>query len=960
MLAITRVTKQREHWDLLRTLTHTTGEERAKSSSNDNMQWATATHGPEGKVLADGRTLAYIGRGNHARDAMCVRTTQPVSSMPYVHHHRATTAKHTAGSASPPPSHAKSSASQSIQSHTQHTRSSSDNALSSLQLFYYETLIVSTCDDDDDNNRSSNNNGNGNARDGAAATPLDVRTEMDLLMARVNGLARSSSSSPTSPPFASASVSSTSATSGHADNARLPWRARARRIVLANLLVSEPLLRPAHDSEQHDDNASERMELDNDTRNSNGNHALTRATDQASAALSSRSSTTMRHRTSGAINSRSGATATSHRGATDASSLASSSALHFAFTLSSRTMQQIRSRHERRRARRQEALKRFNHRIAVGFAFVPKTTTTATSRSGASPDRECESLPSTSSLSKVAVVREDLGTDAHSLAYEGKTGRIVSNGHVFLQCERFGAGDVVGCGLLVDTQTFFFTLNGRLLGLLAATDVHHLDALVDSDDAVRSRSVASARIASTAAVTDNESDDDTGAFDPDDCDASGTSSGTDDDDGDYHALDMAAAFDDVVFPAVSLHGAGECVSAAFTSFQFDLPAFAQQIQKERQLALMLHETADERDDRATDDVLHDFVLEYFSHFGYENAYQALAATNSSNGVGYGRSTRAMDIDGDEHKTSELTDAALLHLRHCVRQHVYAHETAQALELLTATLGSAFFAEAATTTRGATVLFYTRVLCVLDVLLGHTDASPPLDANHNHAQASPLEPRSSTSWRVEDAIACARALFASGAESVEPSPASASVADTELPLVLPLLLYERKDDVPVDSAARKFLTPAFREHVADELNLLVLAQAATHTQRPGKTSSRQAPAALQQFLEERQVLETQCLQHGCRVFPGNHTVSSVCTHGSSRKASRRRHHHRHHRLSLSSSSETGGNDNEYSEYDDDDDEHMRSSSSGSDLSSSSSRSDHNEGEHDDDDDEDDDAMDEDDE
>lgn len=1006
------------------------------------MQWAVAAHGPAGKVHADRRTVEYFGRGNHARDAVCFRTAQPVSAFPRTH----ATVRHASRMGKPQQLQLKQKVA--VNKTGQHREKSSASAaggngaargvanavqeekkthedddalsLSKLRMFYYETLVVSTGDNDE----------NGFEDDGEK----DARAELDLLMTRANAAAAAINNSTSHYGTVNRAAVTTTTTTPHpylsarVPGPRLPWRERARRIVHANLQAADSLAQgnffssDAGDEETvHEDD--DRMELDSvgtlTATNSNGHDEEVSArsmngdsdrsfgirqflsntsatpsgagsnTNRHSRLLSltgganeHRSSSNMQGRSRSGNNSSSSSSANNnHHSSSSINSAANG--VHFAFTLSSRTLHQIRSRHERRRMRRHQEKKRFNHRIGVGFVLASKSNRDLIAHDGLSQVSTSSSATSINSISSSVsslkklfsyqqqkqVNHDDLGKDAFSLAYHGKTGRIMSNGQVFLQCERFGSGDVVGCGILLDTKTFFFTLNGRLLGMLAATDVQHFDDFVDDG----------ATVDGIVIDDDDEEDSDVDFVADEDGDDS-------DEESEVSRQGETTLFEDVLYPAVSLHDAGECACANFNEFQFDLAGFERQILKERQQALLLHEIADEREEEANDRVINKLIEDYFLHYGYKDAFTVFQKSASFPQSGFSNAMGediVTDIHIDEEEKTEAMNTGtsaslkplnsaqtkLLNLRHAVRRHIYAFETDKALAKVRAALGDAFFLSATRRRRSGKVLFYSRALCVLDVLLAQrasSERSAKAKAG-NGCNGKQNGVRGNAGWNVEEAILCAQDRFSgylalsstrtreaasddSDTIEMDDSKKSStlfaqSMMDDELESVMSLLLYERQEDVPADSAARKFLSREFREHVADELNVFLLTNSSPraktvsgmHQRRrfappaslTATTGQNASASALQNFLVELNSLQSQCLRNGCRVFPGNHTVSSG---GGKHSGSRRRRRH-----ASASSSDNGDG---YG------DEEMRSSSSGSDMSSSSSRS-----ENDDDDDDD---------
>ncbi|KAE9309373.1 hypothetical protein PF008_g20719 [Phytophthora fragariae] len=364
--------------------------------------------------------------------------------------------------------------------------------------------------------------------------------------------------------------------------------------------------------------------------------------------------------------------------------------VNFNFSLNSRTMQQMRSRIDRRRLRRSNERKKFNHKIAVGFllddaeqksaasdkisssfSLFPRSSgflearmsrravkqlmqrilpdVTASAESGSSSSEEEDGGEQKSSKTYPVTLHTDLGEAVNSLAYVGKTGRVVSHGRVFLQCERYGAGDVVGCGVLLDSNTFFFTLNGKLMGMLAARDVYDLDdfgQVEESDEEEESE----------------DENDESGEEDGEDEAAVEEDRGMGvrlDRINDVEMEDIDGRHEDekALYASVSLHGAGECVHAVFEpdEFQFDLAEFELRIQKDRQCGLLTERakrsenvpSSDvEQSDRKDEVAMNELVQDFFLHYGYERAYKAYesALTPAKRPR---LSSGAMDMDGDD-------------------------------------------------------------------------------------------------------------------------------------------------------------------------------------------------------------------------------------------------------------------------------------------------------------------------
>ncbi|KAG7378682.1 hypothetical protein PHYBOEH_000252 [Phytophthora boehmeriae] len=662
--------------------------------------------------------------------------------------------------------------------------------------------------------------------------------------------------------------------------------------------------------------------------------------------------------------------------------------MHFAFTLSSRTLQQMRTRHERRRLRRSSERKRFSHKVAVGFildganssANSSSFTSFPSSRNGIlearlsrravkqlmqrvlpdatmsdeeSDDDEQEDLRRKKMAPKIC--HRDLGMMANSLAYVGSTGRVVSHGREFLQCERYGAGDVVGCGVLLDTNTFFFTLNGGLMGMLEARDVYDLDDFGEMEE-----------------VSDDESSDDSSEDD-----------GVKEENGVNGDLNASIAggvgvllnkFEDVdmedsdgrldeekvLYPSISLHGVGESVRAMFgpEELRFDLVEFEQQVQKERQRALLEErelrgvketpsdiEQMDLKDEAAMDELVQDFFL----HYGYESAYQAFKSDlapskrcrmspdikelENGNGIATNGSCHmSVDREEEKHEDMEFSDkhpavyspkrqhmCRSLSLRHEVREHIRGFRTAQALNLLEH--NTLFMKNGLSSHLGQyrKLMLYCRILCLIDILT--REAKSPLRANgvatsHSPALLSvPVSPQESSpceieasGWNPEPAIEYARQAFGSsfteeisnGKRKRQGRVGSSQKKCDDVALAMSLLLYDRRASVPAASRAQRFLTPQFRESVADQLNSLLLMD-----ETLGESSAR--VSSLETFIKDLGDLQKECLHHGCRVYP-----ESIAT-ASTGKYSPIQHHSR--RSSLSSNSDESSSSQSQSDQDD---------------------------------------------
>ncbi|POM62426.1 hypothetical protein PHPALM_28424 [Phytophthora palmivora] len=658
--------------------------------------------------------------------------------------------------------------------------------------------------------------------------------------------------------------------------------------------------------------------------------------------------------------------------------------VNFNFSLNPRIMQQMRSRIDRRRLRRSSERKKFNHKVAVGFILddpeqkladsggISRSFTGFSRPSGfiqarrtvkevmqrvlpdVTADGDSESSSEDEEGRKInrktfpAILHRDLGESANSLAYVGKTGCVISHGREFLQCERYGAGDVVGCGVLFDTNTFFFTLNGKLMGMLSARDVYDLDDFGEFES------------------SEEDSDDDNAESEED---------GNGDTMADRDVRIRVDTFDDVVmedtdgrheeekalYPSVSLHGVGECVQAVFDpkEFQFDLTGFEQQIQKERQHALLAERDKQsqcklpidiEQSNRMDETAMNELVQDFFLHYGYENAFKtfesALApskrqrvASDDTN-LDYSDEAEASSVlgaTGVEDMEDDSKDEGMdcgdpqrnlcppiqqqmresLSLRHEIREHIRCFRTAQALVVLEQNMPTLLNNGTSCHSRSLQkLMLYCRILCVVDVLTreGGTKARPSLATN---GLSKELHSSLSTNvhgngWNPELAIEFAQQVF--GSSEIK-SKGKRTLQDcigvqnkregtSDVALAMSLLLYDRRENIPSENRAQKFLTHEFRESVSDKVNRLILADG-------DLAKTEKQVSALETFMDDLESFQKECLRQGCCVYPESVETTS---NGKSKSTSRRR------RASVSSSSDDSSSQSEQDDrLDDDDDE-----------------------------------------
>lgn len=504
----------------------------------------------------------------------------------------------------------------------------------------------------------------------------------------------------------------------------------------------------------------------------------------------------------------------------------------------------------RHRTLRPSEKKRFHHQVAVGFIIdeieqMPHVTTSIGTNGTRKPSGNLKKSRKTDGFNEAneraaninttppTIDHRNLGENVNSLAYVGKSGTVLASGHQVLQCERYGAGDVVGCGILWDTHTFFFTCNGTLVGKVAARDVPDLDPFeqIDTRD-------------ENECWSDFESDDD-------------------DEFNDW--TEMKA-----LYPAVSLHGIGECVQGVFEkhAFRFDVQEFETQVHSDRQR--LLHIESEQQETQSVSSKLEeaeltveDFVQEYLVFHGYESAYVALKGAQaprkrplqSINCVHESKNV----VSSVEANCSEFTTISsdgrplnpvlleTLNFRHHVRELIQCFQTAQALELIQQ-YGNQLNSQLKDF---ETIRFNCHLLCVVDELTRPS----MIQARENESKKMKTK-----TWNPESAIAVARRVFRDDSRPQKHQRhvhGSRLKDDQDIAAVMSLLLYDQRERVPLTWRGQFFLTSAFRESVIDHVNRFLLER----TDLVGPQGSN-----FETFLCRLETLQHECLNHGCHVYP----------------------------------------------------------------------------------------------
>ncbi|TMW61734.1 hypothetical protein Poli38472_010797 [Pythium oligandrum] len=813
------------------------------------MTWAVHVHGAQGKVHADLRTVEYTGRANHSSDAMCVRTAQSVGSW----RHQSGESAQFPWTSEPSDSRLLTSPLERVGEKRAHGEAEEQREMTTprVPVFYYEVEIVATKEFQGKAPRPREN-GDVDEQDD------DEEEEDDVEMA--------------------------------AEGATAPWRAQARRLIHEHLRATARVFDEEEKEADGDNNGH--MEVDGDAYDDGHSENQMREEIDMSSRASSLPPTLP----------------------------SMSSPFHTALPLSSSAFQQIRLRIERRqqlqneiqyhpahhhaRSRRfasssaasastlallraghreRTRRRRSDHRVSVGFRWLPLHRFEEVSKS---------------------VDEDELGRLAQAVAFSGRSGAVVSNGHEFLQTnQRFGFGDTVGCGLIIDTRTFFWTVNGKLVGVLPAQDLHHLDEWDEEDE------------------SDDQDDDD-------------------DDDSASTEERNRRSWVMRLFPSVSLHERGECVRAVFdpSAFRFDLAAFERQRQQDRQLALRVYahnpasrehrpmkkhkaslpQHKDELNEEDT--ALHSIVREYFEYYGHRNALRALDQVAKNASLDDEDHMMNEEETVHEEEEDESGDPNIV-LRHEVRQLIYGFQTENGILKLQNLENGAFWRVLVREQR--LVVLYTRFLSILDRLRGEDGVWNPLEA-------------------VKLSQENLREYIHKTDKSDEQDNEEETRIHSDIRMFMRVLLFRSADDVPLEVEGRRFLTWSFREEVMDALNDAV--RAFTDSHGKSSTPSPAVASQLETLLLDVATLESQCVRTGCDVFPSMSPNAS-----GSRRNGRTRRQHKHHSARRNRARflaiVAGLHDDEDDDDDDDDnlsedEEQIRSTSS---YSSSSSRSDDDDGE-----------------
>ncbi|GLE10464.1 hypothetical protein PINS_up022587 [Pythium insidiosum] len=286
-----------------------------------------------------------------------------------------------------------------------------------------------------------------------------------------------------------------------------------------------------------------------------------------------------------------------------------------------------------------------------------------------------------------------------------------------------------------------------------------------------------------------------------------------------------------LFPAVSLHETGECVSAKFEAnedYCFDVAAFQRQLLRDRQRALRSYMQDKSLEIQQQEEAAMGAMLrEYFLFYGYANALAAMDTEEPHNVIQVGRD--------QEHD---------LPLRHEIRSLIYSYKTQQALDKLREKtdvwrkledqrLSSASTAVPLTT--------HLEILCIVDTALGHKPGT--------------------NRWLAEEAIEAAKALMNRYLEQAQARPPLlGAIRD-----MMTVLLFRHPREVPKSTGGLRFLHWRYREHVADAVNDAI---------RYVGNKFTASQSALESFLDELDHVKELSVRCGGSMFPEGATTNHL--------------------------------------------------------------------------------------
>lgn len=452
---------------------------------------------------------------------------------------------------------------------------------------------------------------------------------------------------------------------------------------------------------------------------------------------------------------------------------------------------------------------------------------------------------------------QTLGSDECSIGYEGSTGHIIAGDKIVkVNCTQFVCGDTVGCGVLLDSRTFFFTVNGKLDCFLDATDENQLFHFADemSDNDGESYCEEEEQKESTQKLK--------------------------------RAAPMKSAVSDWnshVFGAVSLNNPAECVHAVFipSLFTFDMEGFMVQLTQQRQQSLSswahrqgetyhassalsafpvdrVQEAAgcgkrksgsNQRSTPSEDDILQHIISDYLLYYGYPATYDRLQK-------------RCHTAPIESMQAEVYKDSAPF--RYQIRNLIYQRRTREALDQMR--LANMWPPAQSTVVDTWQILFHCDILCFLDILFPtHSVIHDPFVSAINYARES---------WH---ALTFLRDHNPGGILSQRSQQYARDIGAFLESIVTTRSQAQYKHE-SFDHPC-PFLHPAFREKVADVLNSYLLHEICD--QPPSKGTM------LETFMRDTNRLRLECFQLNQSVLPkcvsltaGNASdENSVDTHGT---------------------------------------------------------------------------------